>query len=101
MHSRPRHSSVRVHDFRIQYYPKPGGHASLSCMLASFGSTAVTVGTAQALMAAFGRLYALRLCFLPLWKPDKELSLDRKSLLCSLRCGKLGGSRAASQALWH
>ena len=38
---------------------------------------------------------------LPLWKPDKELSLDRKSLLCSLRCGKLGGSRAASQALWH
>ena len=59
MHSRLRHSSSRVPNFRIQYYPKPGGHASLSCMLASFGSTAFTVGTAKALMAAFGKLYAL------------------------------------------
>ena len=37
MRNRLRLSSVTVHDYRTQIYPKPGGHASLSCMLESLG----------------------------------------------------------------
>ena len=83
VYSRLRLPCVTVCVYRIHFYIKSGRHATLSCMLASFGSAAIISGTAKALRAAFGRSYMHWLCCLSLCKPVRRLSLDRKSLLRS------------------